>query len=135
MRKLTATACLAVLLLGCDYTFHEDVTYEGRTTEEWVKLTQDDDMDTRLKAIEMLGQIGPIEASQSVPALARSVSDVEPRVRLEALRQLETLAPKAKKAEHAVTRAMNDKNKIVAKQAMKTFKAITLAQPSALNGN
>jgi len=136
MRKLSATACLALLLVGCDYTyFREDVTYEGRTAEQWVELTRDDDVEMRKKAVTMLGEIGLPEAERSVPALARATADADVVVRLLALQQLEKLAPKAKKAQGAVTKAFSDKNKTVVKQALKTFKAIELARPSALNGN
>ena len=138
MRKVAATACLAFLLLGCDFSFREEPTYEGRTTEEWVQLidpADNDDGDIRYKAVSVLGEVDPVESDKTVPALAKATADPEPRIRLLALQELEALAPRAKKAQPAVGRAMSDKNKHVAKQAMKTFKAIEMAKPSALNGN
>ncbi len=63
------------------------------------------------------------------------MADEDPGVRFQALHSLGLLAPKAGKAQGAVGRAMSDKNKGVAKEAMKTFKLIEMAKPSALNGN
>jgi hypothetical protein len=48
---------------------------------------------------------------------------------------LEKLAPRALKAQPAVGRAINDKEKVIMKQAIKTYRAIELARPSALNGS
>jgi hypothetical protein len=47
------------------------------------------------------------------------------------LKSLEKLAPKARKAQDAVSRTIKDKNKLVMKQAVKTFKAIEMAKPTS----
>jgi hypothetical protein len=136
MRNLAAAACLTLLLFGCERAFRDEASYEGYTTSQWADaLSQDNqDVEMRRKAAFVLGELGLSEADESVPALANACSDPDIHVRINALRSLEKLAPKAKKAEGAVGRAMNDKNKVVLKQALKTFKAIELAKPSALNG-
>jgi HEAT repeat protein len=135
MRKLLATACLALLLLGCgEGSFHNEAMYEGYTTLQWCELAKDDDVEKRRKAVFVLGELGLTEADDTVPVLAQAVADHDANVRLRALQSLEKLAPQAKKAQGAVGRAMNDKNKVVMKQAMKTFKAIELAKPSPLSG-
>jgi HEAT repeat protein len=134
MRKLAATACLALLLLGCERTFQNEAIYEGYTTSQWIEELSDDDVDKRRKAAFVLGDLGLTEADLTVPELVKAVKDPDAHVRITALKSLEKLAPKASRYEGAVGRAMNDKNKLVAKQAMKTFKAIEVARPSALNG-
>jgi HEAT repeat protein len=131
MRKLTATACLALLLLGCG---ESGATYEGYTTGQWCELAKDDDVERRRKAVFVLGELGLTEADETVPTLAGAVADPDPEVRRVALQSLEKLAPKAKKAQGAVGRAINDKNKAVLKQALQTYKAIELAKPSPLLG-
>jgi hypothetical protein len=134
MRKLAATACLALLLLGCDRSFRDEATYEGYTTSQWVDELTDDDVEKRRKAAFVLGELGLDESDDTVPALAKACADPDAHVRLVSLRSLEKLAPKARKAEGAVGRAISDKNKLVMKQAIKTYKAIELAKPSGLNG-
>jgi HEAT repeat protein len=135
MRKPVVTAFLALLLLpGCERSFQDEATYEGVTTSQWIELLTDDDVEKRRKAAFVLGELGLTEADETVPPLAQACSDPDVNVRLIALKSLEKLAPKAKKAQGAVGRAMNDKNKTVLKQAIKTFKAIEMAKPSALNG-
>jgi HEAT repeat protein len=134
MRKLAATACLALLLLGCERTFQNEAIYEGYTTSQWIEELSDDDVDKRRKAAFVLGDLGLTEADLTVPELVKAVKDPDAHVRITALKSLEKLAPKASRYEGAVGRAMNDKNKLVANQAMKTFRAIELARPSALNG-
>ncbi len=135
MRKLAATACLALLLLtGCGKSFQDEASYEGLTTSMWIEDLHNEDVNKRRAAALALGELGPSEAEETVPELANACSDPDTEVKIYALRSLEKLAPKAKKAEGAVGRAMNDKNKKVLKQAIKTFKAIELARPSALNG-
>jgi HEAT repeat protein len=136
MRKLAATACLALLLFGCgENGLHTEATWEGRSTSQWVQLAKDDDVEARRKAVTALGELGLTEASDTVPTLTEAVADPDPAVRLLALRSLEKLAPKASKAQPAVGKAINDKNKTIAKQAMKTLRAIEVAKPSPLNGH
>jgi HEAT repeat protein len=135
MRKLAATACLTLLLLvGCERAFKDEATYEGLTTSQWVEDLSDDDVEKRRHAAIVLGELGLSEADETVPPLAKACSDPDVHVRYAALQSLEKLAPKAKKAEAAVGRAINDKHKAVVKQAIKTYKAIEMAKPSALNG-
>ncbi|HEX5272119.1 MAG TPA: HEAT repeat domain-containing protein [Gemmataceae bacterium] len=133
MRKLTATACLALLLVGCG-RMQEEASYEGLTTSQWIEELSNEDVNTRRKAAIVLGELGLTEAEQTVPALANACGDADTLVKIYALQSLERLAPKAKKAQNAVGRAMSDKHKVVLKQAMRTFKAIEMAKPSALNG-
>jgi HEAT repeats len=139
MRKPVAAACLTLFLLGCDdLAFHKEATYQGRSTSEWISFTTpDNEVQLRRKAVKVLGELGLTETDQTVPALGKlvadSTADKDPIVRLLALKSLEKLAPKAKKAYGAVGRAMNDKVKPVSKQAMLTFKAIELAKPSAIS--
>jgi hypothetical protein len=138
MHKFAATACLAFLMLGCDLVNREEPLYEGRTYDDWIQLSdvnQNEDVSLRTKAVRILGELGPYEPDLMIPALAKVTTDPIPNIRLMALKELETLAPKAKKAQPAVGRAMSDKDKHVAKQAMKTYKAIEMAKPSALTGN
>jgi HEAT repeat protein len=136
MRKSAATVCLALLLFGCgDNGFRSEASYDGYKTSDWVQLAEDEDVEWRRKAVVALGELGPSEADDSVPALAKACADPDPYVRLSALRSLEKLAPKARKAAPAVTRALNDKNKVIVKQALKTAKAIEMARPSPLNNN
>ncbi len=136
MRKLTATACLALLLLGCDNALREEATYEGYPTSSWAALAtaRDEGVDRRRKAVIVLGELGLTEADRSVPALQEALTDPDPDVRLLALKSLGKLAPKASKAQPAVGRAFNDKNKYIAKEAMKTYKLIEMSKPSGLNG-
>jgi HEAT repeat protein len=135
MRKLIATACLCLLLLGCENSFREEASFEGVTTSGWIEQLKDGDLDQRRRAAEVLGVLGPTEADETVPALAGALTDPDAHVRLMALKSLEKLAPKAKKAQVAVGKAMNDKNKIIVKQALRTYKAIEMAKPSPLNNN
>ncbi len=134
MRKFAATACLALLLLGCERSFQNEAIYEGYTTSQWVEELSDDNADKRRKAAFVLGELGLSEAELTVPALAKAVPDPNVDVRLTALRSLEKLAPKASRYQGVVGRAMNDKDKEVLKQALRTYKAIEMAKPSALNG-
>lgn len=136
MRRLAATACLSLLLIGCgSHGFRGEATWEGHSTSDWVRLAKDDDVEARRKAVTALGELGLSEAGESVPALTDAVADPDPLVRLLALQSLEKLAPRESKAEAAVGRAINDKHKAIARQAMTTLKAIELARPSPLNGS
>jgi len=135
MRKLYTTACLALLLVGCERSFQDEATYEGVSTSGWVEEAKNDNVEKRRKAAEVLGELGPTEADLTVPALKDLVADEDAHVRLMALRSLGKIAPKAGKASGAVGRAMSDKNKTVAKEAMRTLRLIEMAKPSALNGN
>jgi HEAT repeat protein len=136
MRKLAATLCLTLMLLpGCERSFRDEATYEGYTTSQWIEELKDDDVAKRRKAAFVLGELGLDEADDTVPELAKACADPDANVRLMSLRSLEKLAPKAKKAEGAVGRAISDKNKLVLKQAIKTYRAIEMARPSPLNGN
>jgi HEAT repeat protein len=134
MRKFAAAACLALLTLGCENAFREEATYEGAPTSSWAALATDrgEDVERRRKAVEVLGELGPTEADRTVPALRDALTDPDAEVRLLALRALGKLAPKASKAQAAVGRAINDRNKYVAKEAMRTYRAIEKAKPSAL---
>jgi hypothetical protein len=134
MRKLATAACLSLLLLGCEKSYQDEAMYEGYSTSQWVEELSDDNVDKRRKAAFVLGELGLTETDETVPPLAKACTDPDIQVRLAALRSLEKLAPKAKKAEGAVGRAISDKNKSVCKQAIKTYKAIEMAKPSALNG-
>jgi hypothetical protein len=142
MRKRIAVVCLALLLVGltllhagCENSFREEAVWEGVSTSGWVELLQDDDVEKRRKAAEVLGELGLTEADLTVRPLADALKDSDAHVRLMALKSLEKLAPKATKVQAAVGRAINDKNKIVAKQAMKTYKTLELAKPSPLSNN
>jgi hypothetical protein len=136
MRHFAASACLALLLTGCGESGSPmQSTWEGLPASDWARLTKDTNVETRRRAVVALGELGLPDASESVPALADATADEDPAVRLMALQSLEKLAPKASKAQAKVTRAMSDKNKVIMKQAMKTFKAIELAKPSPLNPN
>src|SRR6476646_9041375 len=99
MRKFAATACLALLMLGCDSAFREEATYEGAPTSSWVALAtdRDEDVERRRKAVEVLGELGLTESDQTVPALKEAVTDPDAHVRLLALQALAKLAPKANK--------------------------------------
>jgi HEAT repeat protein len=136
MRQLAATACLTLLLFGCDNLVREEASYEGYTTSQWAMLAtdQDADVERRREAVAALGELGLSEADKSVPALKEAVADPDAHVRLLALQALQKLAPKAATAQPAVGRAFNDKNKAVVKQALKTYRAIEMAKPSGLNG-
>jgi HEAT repeat protein len=136
MRKLTTTACLALLMLGCDNSFREEATFEGAPTSSWALLATDRDepVERRRKAVEVLGNLGLTETDRSVPALKEALTDPDPDVRILTLKALGKLAPKAGKAQAAVGRAFNDKNKYIAKEAIKTYKLIEMAKPSGLNG-
>src|SRR5262245_21207085 len=114
MRKLAAAACLALLMMGCESAFRDEATYEGAPTSSWVALARDkdEDVERRCKAVEVLGDLGLTEADQTVPALQEVLTDAEPRIKLLSLQALAKLAPKASKAQGAVGRAINDKNKI-----------------------
>jgi hypothetical protein len=134
-RKFATAACLALMMLGCDNAFREEATYEGAPTSSWCALAtdRDEDVERRRKAVEVLGELGMTEVDQTVPALKEAVTDPDAHVRLLALRSLGKLAPKATKAQAAVGRAINDKNKTVAKEAMKTYRLIELSKPSGIN--
>jgi hypothetical protein len=136
MCKLPATACLALLLLGCDNAFREEATFEGYQTSSWCLLLTDrtQDVERRRKAAIVLGDLGLTEADRSVPALQEALTDPDPDVRIYTLKSLAKLAPRANKAQAAVGRAMNDKNKFIAKEAIKTYRVIEMAKPSGLNG-
>ena len=136
MRNFAAAACLAMLTLGCEHALREEPKYDGLTVSQWCQVAtdQDEDVERRRQATEMLGNLGPEEADDTVPALTKAVADPDAHVRLLALRALGKLAPKARKAQPAVGRAINDKNKIIAKEAIKTYRLIELAKPSGLNG-
>lgn len=134
MRKLVATACLALLLLGCENPLREEAMIEGVSTSGWVEMAKDDDVEVRRKAVEVLGELGPTETDQTVPALAEAVADSDAHVRLLALRSIGRLGGKARAAQPAVGKAITDKNKIVAKEAMKVYRQLELSKPIALNG-
>jgi HEAT repeat protein len=134
MRKLAATACLTLLLLGCENNLTEEAMIEGLYTSDWVEQAKDDDVEKRRKAVEVLGQLGPTETDKTVPALIDALSDEDVQVRLLALRSISQLGGKARKAQPAVGRAINDKDKRVVKEAITVYRQLELAKPSALNG-
>jgi HEAT repeat protein len=137
MRKLICTAGLALLLLGCENAIQGEAEYEGVPTSGWVALATDrtQDVERRRKAVKALGELGLTETDETVPALAEALTDPDEGVRYYSLLSLEKLAPKAAKAQPAVGRAMNDKNRAIAKQAIRVYRVIEMARPSALNGH
>jgi HEAT repeat protein len=137
MRKLLAAAFLAVLFVGCNNGItHEEANYEGYTTTDWIDRLHSEEIEVRRDAAKAMGELGPEEASSTVPALIQSLKDEDTLVRLYSIRSLSKLGPvKSRSASAAVGRAINDKDKRVAKEAIKLYKEIELAKPSAINGH
>jgi hypothetical protein len=65
------------------------------------------DPNIRLKAVEVLGRMGP-EAAQAVPSLTKSLEDPDERIRKAAARTLGRIGPAAQEAVPALVRTLLD---------------------------
>jgi HEAT repeat protein len=137
MRKHVATAYLALLLLsGCESAFREEAVWEGGSTSYWVEMTKDEDLEKRRNAVKVLGELGPTEADQTVPALIETLKDDDDAVRYYSLTSLGKIGPvKARPAQSAVGKAIQDRHKQIRKEALKLYREIELAKPSPINGH
>jgi HEAT repeat protein len=125
MRKLVVTACLALLLSGCESAFREEGEYNGVTTSQWIEQLHDENVEKRREAAQALGELGPPEAEQTAPELATATGDADRAVRFYAIRSIGKLGLKgAKPAKAAVARAINDPDKGVMKEAMRVYRQI-----------
>ncbi len=135
MRTLLAAAAAFLFVAGCGDLGREEATLDGFTTSDWIEKAQSEDAEARREAVQKLGELGPDESDKTVPALMQALKDGDVEVRFYAVNSLGQLGPKAKRASSALGRAINDKDKRVSKAAMKVWKDIEMAKPSALNGH
>ena len=97
MRKFAATACLALLLLGCERSLQNEAILRGlyhQPVGGGIVRGQTRTSGARPPS-SSASWVSP-KPTQIVPALAQAVADPDPGVRLAALKSLEKLAPKAR---------------------------------------
>lgn len=108
MRLLLALP--VVWLCGCKPD--RPVTAHGKPVRHWVQALQDPDVQVRVRAARVLGNVG-VSDPAVVPALTRAVKDSAAEVRVEAILALLKLGPDAREALPALTEAEQDEDERV----------------------
>ncbi len=84
--------------------------FEGRSARDWARDLGSPDPESRRKAANALGAIGP-DAGEAVPALAAALrDDPDPQVRGDAALALAKMAPASRTAVPALAEALSDEN-------------------------
>jgi len=118
-------------LAGC--SFREEAVREGHTTSEWIAtLEESTDQEMRLKAITILGDMGPDEAAMTLRPLSAAIKDPDPVIRFYTLEALGKLGNKARGSMDAVASAMSDKDRRVARKATKVHHQLVLESVKSL---
>ncbi len=106
-----------VVVCGCSKpAVTRERYFGGKTVDTWLAAMSDSDPDSRKKAADVLGNVGPID-SRSIPALTAAVKDEDPRVRDAAVLGLSKMGSIAKSAAAALTDATHDSDPLVRQHA------------------
>lgn len=117
MRRWAALLFVLTALAGCG---REDVVREGHTTSEWIATVEESpDREMRIQAITILGDLGPDESSRTADCLTAAMKDPDPVIRWHALNALGKLGPKNRQVTETVARALSDKDRRIARKAVK----------------
>jgi HEAT repeat protein len=112
---------LALVLSGCGRT--PPTAVHGKPLMHWVESLQDRDARVRRKAVQVLGNAGPVDPAV-LPALTGAVTDGDPSVRCAVLQALLKFGPDAREAVPAVETCRNDRDPRVRALAVKTLERI-----------
>jgi hypothetical protein len=116
-----ALLIITLSLVGC--TKPQPMLAHGKPVQHWVDALRDADVKKRVKAVEVLGNVGVADAA-AIPALAGALKDRDPRVRSEAALALLRIGPPAKDAVPALQDACKDKDATVRSHATKALEKI-----------
>jgi len=119
--KHAAPLLVLLCLIGC--TKSQPMLAHGKPVQHWVDALQDKDVNKRVKAVEVLGNVGVADAS-AIPALTTALKDREARVRSEAALALLRIGTPAKEAVPALQEACKDKDATVRSSAAKALEKI-----------
>jgi len=117
-RKTPVLFALFLLGAGCG------TRKEDRSIADLVRALKAKDEAVRIMAAEDLGERGPTEPDQAVPALADALKDPSANVRQVAVRALAKIGPEARSAAPALKKALTDSDlgvRLAAADALKTI--------------
>jgi HEAT repeat protein len=120
MRQLLILVLLA-LLCGCRKA--PPTLAHGQPVSHWVEALRDPDPVVRMKAVKILGNVGPADAT-AIPALITAVKDADFAVRDEAVLALLKIGPAARDAIPVLTEAQHDEDPTVRSHAAKALARI-----------
>lgn len=112
---------IPLTLVSC--TKSQPMLAHGKPVQHWVDTLHDADVNKRVKAVEVLGNVGAADAL-AIPALASALKDRDARVRSEAALALLRVGPPAKEAVPALKDACEDKDATVRASAAKALEKI-----------
>jgi HEAT repeat protein len=113
MRPSVVSLLLAMVSLGCHRADIPPGKYfHGQPVEYWLEAIKSPNPQTRKKAADVLGNVGPIDP-RAIPALIEAVRDKDPLVRDAAVLALSKIGPAANAAETALQQATQDTDKTV----------------------
>lgn len=73
---LALLVCLTMLSIGC--TKKQEVTYQGKPLNEWIKMLKEPDLAAKTSAIAAISALGP-EAKEATPAIIETIRQVRNR--------------------------------------------------------
>jgi HEAT repeat protein len=120
MRHLLILVLLASLC-GCRKA--PPTLAHGQPVSHWVEALHDPDAAVRKKAVTVLGNVGPTDAT-AIPALIGAVNDPDLAVRDEAILALLKIGPAAREAIPVLTEALQDEDPTVRSHAAKALARI-----------
>ena len=150
---------VSILLLVSQAAFSQQIgndalptvpAYQGKTLDEWIALTKDEDANVRIAAVNSLGFVGPAAipaltallknddtnvqvaavnalgfvGPEAIPALARLLKDEDTKVRVAAARVVGYVSPKAKTAIPILIELLEDDDLEVRRAAADALGAI-----------
>jgi HEAT repeat protein len=120
---MTRTALLLLLLCFAGCAKPQPMLAHGKPVQHWVDALHEADVNKRVKAVEVLGNVGVADAA-AIPALAIALKDRDARVRSEAALALLRIGPPAREAVPALRDACKDKDATVRSSAAKALEKI-----------
>lgn len=117
MRQSLAMLLVCLLLAACRRNEEpSEKHFGGKPVDRWLEAAKNPDPKTRKQAVEVLGNVGPID-ERAIPALIEAVKDRDARVRDAAVLSLSKIGPPASAAESVLDAATRDTDATVSKHA------------------
>jgi HEAT repeat protein len=123
---MTRTLPFLLLLfsVGCGCSDVSTAKYfGGHPTEHWLKAIRNPDANTRKKAADVLGNVGPVDPG-AIPALIVALKDPAPRVRDAAVLALSKIGKPAAEAVPAIEEAARDRDPTVRTHAFTALERV-----------
>ena len=117
MRQAVLLMMFSVVTFGCSRTdVPKEKYFSGEPVEHWLEAIKSSNPNTRKKAADVLGNVGPVDP-RSVPALIGAVKDADPKVRDAAVLSLSKIGPAAVSAAEVLQDATKDSDPTVRSHA------------------